>query len=142
MELEETLLTLVRAVPEALGAILCDFEGEAVVLAAGAAPLLDAQHEVALAHVPRALGPEVAMADLWLRLAGAVPGGVLHQVGEVHRPHGRVALVELGFEEAHVLIHGLPDDYYVLLALRRPALVARARQALSRAAQHLAGLLR
>lgn len=144
MELAAVVEDLARSVPEAIGAILCDYEGEAVVLQPGAVRLSDPQVAAAREHLPRALESTISLEEFWLRLGGAVPGPALHQLREAHRSVGRgtLVMVELSFAEAAVLVGCLPEDYYVLLALRRPALRERARVQLSRTSSALAALLR
>lgn len=76
-ELEALLEALCDRLPSAIGAVLCDFEGESVVAALGAAPVPPDAEARAREHVPRALALTMPVKEFLIRLAGAEPCALL-----------------------------------------------------------------
>lgn len=143
MELQQAVDTLCASLPEAIGAIVCDFEGEAVVWAVGAATPPEGAERNALSRIPRALQPTMPWVEFLLRISGAEPCALLRLFGErsAARGVGGIVDLDLRFEAIDLLVRALPEDYYVMLALRRPALAGLARDSLDRARKHLATLI-
>jgi predicted regulator of Ras-like GTPase activity (Roadblock/LC7/MglB family) len=99
---------LVRDVSKARGAILLDFEGEAVVMSAASIPPYD------------------------LKVFGAYSGIFLGNVRRITRETriGSPQVISIDGEAAHLLIEPLKDGYYLLLVLDRGAIVAMAKERL------------
>jgi predicted regulator of Ras-like GTPase activity (Roadblock/LC7/MglB family) len=74
-----------------------------------------------------------------MRILGAYMGICLRQVGRLLRsmPWGEPQLVHVEKEGLHLYAMRLPDEYYLVLVQRRPALVGRARITLADAAAQL-----
>lgn len=140
MELEEILEALVGAVPDAIGAALCDFEGETVVTALGAAAPPPEAAAQATDHVPRTLELAMPVAEFLVRLAGAEPCSTMRLLDETSTRHGAgsITAFEVRYAAVELLVRRLPEDFYVVLVLRRPALTARAEHHLRKAATALA----
>lgn len=127
--LEEILERLMQEVPQAIGAVVCDFEGEAVIALLGAAePPLEATAK-ALEHVPRQMSLDMPIGQFLLRLAGAEPCALLRMIDQHGRLRGAgtVRSLDVCYEKVEILVDPLPSDYYVVLVLRRPALASHAR---------------
>lgn len=140
MDLAGPLVDLCQAVPSAIGAVLCDFEGETVVSALGpAAPPKEAELR-AKEHVPRALALTMPVGEFLVRLVGAEPCALLRLFGDGGRVRGagELAALEVQYEEVELLIRRLPNDFYLVLVLRRPAVRGTARWHLGRIATALA----
>lgn len=140
MEFTDILEALCQQVPEAIGAVLCDFEGETVVTALGrAAPPHDAIVR-AQEHVPKAMALSMPVAEFLVRLAGAEPCALLRQFADVgvRRQAGGLRTLEMQYREVQTFACRLPEEFYVVLVTRRPALSGRARACVSRAAAALA----
>lgn len=138
--LEGPLRALCAAVPEAIGAVLCDFEGETVVtVLGGAEPPVEAQAR-AQEHVPKTLALTMPVAEFLMRLAAAEPCAPLRAFDARTRALGFGGVASLGarYAEVEVLTECLPEDFYVVLVVRRPSLSMRARHHLRRAAVALA----
>lgn len=140
MEFDEILEVLCRAVPEAIGAALCDFEGETVVSALGRAGVPPEAIVRAKEHVPRNLELSMPVAQFLVRLAGAEPCALLEQFATAGRAGGAGAIagLEARYGAVETLVERLPEDFYVVVVLRRPAVLGRARHHLRRAAAALA----
>jgi hypothetical protein len=138
----EAAVAEAAAVPGAFGAILCDFEGEAVAWKLGAAELPGRVLDEARRHVPEGLGGAVAPADFLLRLAGAEPCALLALFGRQGQAAGVGALeaLEIGYARVGLLAALLPDDYYLVVVLdrRRARGFGCARRAVARVAPVLA----
>jgi hypothetical protein len=143
VDLQLRLGALCAELPDALGAVLCDYDGERVVSADGAAEIPEAALAAAARHVPRTLDAPDERRRFLLSIAGAEPCGPLAALGAVAERSGVGALSELGwtFRDVAVLVATLPDDYYLVLALRRPTVIAPAWRALRAAARDLAAEL-
>lgn len=140
LRLEDPLEALCAAVPEAIGAVLCDYEGETVVNALGsAAPPAEAEAR-ASDHVPKNLPLTMPVAEFLVRLAGAEPCALLRQfvVGNRAGAGGQLRSFSTVYEQVEMLVHCLPEDFYVVLVVRRPAIEGRARFHLAQAAEILA----
>lgn len=135
MTFEEILGQLTRTVPEALGAIVCDFEGETVVSVVGGAPLPRDAEARAMEHVPKRIPLEMPIGEFLIRLAGAEPCSILRHIDQQGRSLGAGGIRSLHarYESVEVLVDPLPSDYYLVLVLKRPALAAHARFELRKA---------
>lgn len=125
-ELSAILDDLCRASPSVIGGVVCDFDGETVVSAVGAAGLPPGAELRALEHVPRTMTLAMPVAELLVRLAGAEPcallrlfGGSSGQLGA-----GPVEVLRLRYEAVELIVRTLPDDYYLVMVLARPAVSA------------------
>lgn len=141
--LHESLVALCRGVPSAIGAVLCDPEGETVVSALGSAPAPAAAEQRAREHVPRALELSMPVAEFLVRLAGAEPCALLNLFDGFIRKHrgGLVRALHFRYAEIELLVRRLPEDFYVVLVVRRAAESASARRQLDAAARTLAQAL-
>lgn len=135
MELDEIVRDLCVRVPRAIGAILCDFEGESVVCALGDAHAPPEAEDRAREHVPRAMSLPMPAREFLMRLAGAEPCALVHLFEESARKCGAggLASLEFRYREIEMLIHRLPNDFYLVMLLRRPAITAAARRHLATA---------
>ena len=143
MDLEEIVQRLAQDVPNAIGAIVCDYEGETVTLALGRAPLPAEAEDHARSYIPRAMVPDVDLGEFLLKLAGAEPCALIRLFDKHSKSHGTGPLtsLDLRYRGVDMLVRRLPEDYYVLLVLLRPALAARARVRLEAASRALAALV-
>ena len=134
--LEGVLQALCLEVPDAIGAVLCDFEGETVVMALGAGDPPPEALARAQEHVPRALGLEMPLKAFLMRLAGAEPCALLRLFqGRCEIGHaGALQGLTMRYAEVDLLVERLPEDFYVVLAVRRPEVTAQALRAVRRAA--------
>lgn len=132
-ELEALLEALCDRLPSAIGAVLCDFEGESVVAALGAAPVPPDAEARAREHVPRALALTMPVKEFLIRLAGAEPCALLRLFGAPAALHGGGAIewLELRYEAIDMLVRRLPSDFYLVVVLRRPAVIAEAKRAMA-----------
>lgn len=139
MELQTILDDLAGAVPKAIGAVLCDFEGETVVASLGAARAPEQAEALAREHVPRSMALAMPVQEFLVRLAGAEPCALLRMFSLLGDKHGTGALstFELRYDEVDVLVDRLPNDFYLVLLLRRPAVIGHARHHLRRAGRAL-----
>lgn len=139
MEIQAIIQELCTKVPAAIGAIVCDFEGEAVVCARGraAAPVEAAAR--AREHVPRAIELTMPIEEFLMRLAGAEPCGLIRmfEASGLRRGLGALATLEIRYSNVEMLVHKLPNDFYLMLLLRRPAVTAEARRFVSEASDRL-----
>jgi len=96
MPMKEDLNRLVESVPGALGAILIDWEGEAVE------------------HV-------ACMDDYDLKVLGAYKGAILLNVREAVARFGDDALEELviGTAESHTIVRPITSEYFLVFAFRK-----------------------
>ena len=141
--LRDPLVALCRGVRGAIGAVLCDFEGETVASALGLASAPKAAEQRAREHVPRAMDLSMPVAEFLVRLAGAEPCALLNLFDGSMKKHGGGVLRGLHFRYAEVdlLVRRLPEEFYVVLVVRRPAESGSARQKLEHAAEALARAL-
>jgi hypothetical protein len=138
--IEEALDALLEEVPEAIGAVVCDFEGEAVVSSMGAAPLPREAEERVMEHVPKRIALDVPIGHFLMRLGGAEPCALLRTIDHLgcQRGAGSFRSLHLAYERVEILVDPLPSDYYLVLVLRRPALASHARFHLQRATHRIA----
>lgn len=138
--LKAPLQQLCARVPEAVGAVLCDFEGETVVTRLGAAAPPSAAALRAQDHVPKTLAMQMPVAEFLMRLAAAEPCAPLRHFAACTRAGGFGAVhgLEARYAEVEILTECLPEDFYLVLVLRRPSLSFRARHHLQQAARRLA----
>jgi hypothetical protein len=140
VSLEEEILTrLLEDVPEAIGAIICDFEGEMVTSVLGAATIPHEAEVKALEHVPKQIPLDIPIGQFLMRLAGAEPCAVVRLLDEHGRRRGAGGFLSLHvcYETVEILVDPLPSDYYLVLVLKRPALASHARFHLKDASQLL-----
>jgi hypothetical protein len=139
-DLEGIVRDLCAQVPQAIGAIVCDWEGEAVVCALGGATVPPEAELRARDHVPRAMELTMPVSEFLVRLAGAEPAGLLRVFGECGERFGTGCLdaLEVSYREISILIRRLPNDFYLMLLLRRPAITAQATPHMVLASQRLA----
>jgi hypothetical protein len=139
LELEAILHALCAAVPAAIGAVLCDFEGETVVAALGTAAPPAAALARAQDHVPRAIALHMPLPAFLMRLAGAEPCALLRLFSEAaaHGHAGGLAGFTVRYAEVELLVERLPEDFYLVLAVRRPAVSALAQRAAREAVERL-----
>ncbi len=132
------------AVAGSFGAVLCDFEGEAIAVRLGPAPLPEGSERRLERHVPRSLGSGPSAGTFLLRLAGAEPCALLALFEGPRARFGAGPLLglDLEFREAGVLARRLPEDHYVALFLGPTADRARARRVLEQVVPVLARELR
>jgi hypothetical protein len=135
--LTSILKDICTAIPETIGVIMCDQEGEKVVGVGGTATLPQGATDRARSQLPASMQSEISSRDFVLRIVGAEPCALLRLLDERGQTSGagRVDGFDLRYSELDLLVQRLPDDYYVVLALRRPSVIAVARDALNRAAQ-------
>ncbi|MCK6550673.1 hypothetical protein L6R52_32850 [Myxococcota bacterium] len=138
--LESLLGSLCDQLPAAIGAVLCDFEGESVVAALGAAPVPPEAEARAREHVPRAMALTMPVGEFLMRLAGAEPCALLRLFGAPGEQHGSGAIewIELRYEAIDMLVRRLPSDFYLVVVLRRPAVIAEAKRAMAAVSPALA----
>lgn len=132
MSLEAEVQSLCVHIPEAIGAILCDFEGERVVSALGSAPLPPIAAAQALDHVPRNLSLSVPPAEFLLRLCGAELCGLMERFQQISTDHqlGDPYGLELSYRGVRLCAAALPEGYFLLVVMRSPAQIVRARRIL------------
>ncbi len=135
MELEAILTALCAELPDALGIVLADADGESIVTVRGPAPLPSGTEAEVRRHLPRALESTIALDVFALRLAGAEPSPVLRALAERARSAGAGPLVayEVRYRAVEVLVSAVDEELYVALFLRRPAQLDRARARLRHA---------
>lgn len=132
MSLEAEVQSLCVQIPEAIGAILCDFEGERVVSALGSAPLPPVAAAQALDHVPRNLSLSVPPAEFLLRLCGAELCGLMERCQQIASSQqlGEPQSLELSYRGVKLCAAALPEGYFLLVVMRPEALSAQARRIL------------
>jgi hypothetical protein len=140
VELEAIVSDLCARLPCAIGAVLCDFEGEAVCCALGSADAPAEAEKRAREHVPRTLELTMPVAEFLIRLAGAEPCGLLRMFEASSEKHGtgHLCSLEMRYGEVEMLVKKLPNDFYLVLVLRRPAISAEARRLVVEAGARLA----
>lgn len=140
MALDEVVQALCDGIAASIGAVVCDYEGETVVSANGRAGVPQGAVERALSQLPRTMQSAVSSREFLLRVVGAEPCGLLRSFGERAQARGVGALdgFEARFAEVDLLVRRLPEDYYVVLALRRPCVMAIAREKLDKTVPVLA----
>jgi predicted regulator of Ras-like GTPase activity (Roadblock/LC7/MglB family) len=128
------LRSVCTAIPEAVGVVFADWEGEAVDQFPD--PRRGAEEDAAARLAPvRADAAE----PVDLRLFGAHWGVILNHVNAAMRTfhYGDPQVVMLHHDRMDVLIRTVSEQYYVLLAMRTGSHLGRALQALEHAAQAL-----
>lgn len=126
-----------------LGVVLCDDEGEMVATRRGPAELPTGAAEHAVKHMPSALSADIAAPDFLLRLGSAETCGPLRLMQRIAKrgAAGEVRTVDLRYGELDVLLRALPEDFYVVVFVRRPSLLAGLRARLEVAGQGLSAHL-
>ncbi len=109
------------AVPGALGAVLCDFEGEAVVTRWGVGPLPPDVEAEAQKHVPNAVRSQVSVGQYLLRLAAAEPCALLMTFSRktLSRHGGPLDTLEIAYRNVGLVVLSLPEDFYLVIVLDR-----------------------
>ncbi len=112
--------------PDVIGAVLCDDEGEMVATSRGRAELPPGAAEQAARHMPNAFSVDVPTPDFLLRLGSAETCGPLRLMQRIAKrgAAGDVQTVDLRYAELDVLLHALPEDFYIVVFVRRPNLLA------------------
>lgn len=126
--------------PEAVGAVVCDDEGETVVSALGSAePPADADAR-AREHVPRSMTLHMPVGEFLVRLAGAEVCAVLRALDRTSRRRtaGPVRMTHVAYREVELLSRTLPEDYYLVVVLRRPRVLGVIRRRVEATARVLA----
>lgn len=74
-----------------------------------------------------------------MKVVGAYLGIYLRQLSQIASDHGlgKLDIVHLERENAHIYAHPLPDGYYLVLVQRPPAMVAKACNSLREASRAL-----
>ena len=126
-------------VPEAIGAVLCDQQGETIVSALGQADVPPAANRKAKEHVPSRMGLNMPVSEFLVRLAGAEPCALVRQIQAAQREQGAGTLdaYVARYVEVDVVVEQLPEDLYLFVALRRPASIGRTRYYTRNAAREL-----
>jgi hypothetical protein len=126
--------------PEAIGAVVCDDEGETVVSALGAAVVPRDADVRAREHVPRSMTLHMPVGEFLVRLVGAEVCAVLRALDRTSRwgAAGPVRVVHLAYREVELLSRTLPEDYYLVVVLRHPRVVGAVRRRVEAAARVLA----
>lgn len=139
-ELDQIVTELCREVPRSIGAIVCDWEGEAICCALGGTEAPPEAEARARDHVPRAITLTMPVSEFLVRLAGAEPAGLLRMFGQAGERlgTGNLASLELSYREVSILIDRLPNDFYLMLLLRRPAVTSTAKRRMVEATRRLA----
>lgn len=119
MDFEYILANLMAEVDDAVGVLFLDDSGETVDLASTEESLYQ------------------------MRVLGAYLGIYMRQIERIAEACslGDLHLIQIEKGGLHIYAVTLPDDYYLVLVQRRPALVALARRRLERAAVELASAL-
>ena len=130
----ELAMIEVASVNNAYGAVLCDFEGEAVCVALGTASLSASAQVEARRHIPQSIGLGNSAGEYLLRLVAAEPCALLAELSRKADQVGvgQLTSFELRFEHVDVLVERYPEDYYLVAVLRRPTVTALARRAMYR----------
>lgn len=130
-------------IPEVIGAVLCDQQGETIVSALGRAPVPPEAREKAQEHVPSRLDLNIPVGEFLVRLAGAEPCALLRSLQVTHAERGAGALdaYVARYGTVDLVVEQLPDDLYLLVVLRRPASVGRTRHYTQQAAKQLRAFL-
>jgi predicted regulator of Ras-like GTPase activity (Roadblock/LC7/MglB family) len=123
------LRTMLLEVPESVGAIFADWEGEAVDQFPDPRRAADAQTPLSAA----------AIETFDLQLFGAHWGVILNHVNAALRTfhYGDPQIVMLHHDRLDILIQAVDEQYYLLMALRPGGPVGRALQQLERGVQRL-----
>lgn len=139
-ELEAIVRDLCARVPRAIGAIVCDWEGEAIACALGRIGVGKEAEERAKEHVPRAISLTMPVPEFLVRLAGAEPAGLLRMFGQSGQRlgTGEITSMEVAYRDIAILIDRLPNDFYLMMLLRRPAVTSTAKHYMDEASRLLA----
>ena len=139
-ELEAIVRDLCARVPRAIGAIVCDWEGEAIACALGRIGVGKEAEERAKEHVPRAISLTMPVPEFLVRLAAAEPAGLLRMFGQTGERFGTGGLtsMEVAYRDIAILIDRLPNDFYLMMLLRRPAVTSTAKHYMDEASRLLA----
>ena len=130
-------------VPEVIGAVLCDQQGESIVSAMGQSDVPDAARALAKEHVPTRMGLNMPVSEFLVRLAGAEPCALIRQLqmAQNESDAGTLDAYVARYAAVDVVVEQLPEDLYLFVALRRPASIGRTRYFTRQAAQELQAFL-
>ena len=130
-------------IPHAIGAVLCDQQGESIVSALGRAQVPPLARERAQDHVPSRLDLNIPVGEFLVRLAGAEPCALLRQIQATQneRNAGTLAAYVARYDEVDVVVEQLPDDLYLFVVVRRPSVVGRTRYHTLHACERLRAFL-
>jgi hypothetical protein len=129
-DLESIVRALCADLPRAIGVVLCDWEGEAVVCAVGSAEPPEEAEARVKEHVPQKMALNMPIAEFLIRLAGAEPCGLLRsfEASGSKTGAGGLEAIEVRYESVEMIVHRLPNEFYLMVLLRRPAITAEARR--------------
>ncbi|MGF1509585.1 MAG: hypothetical protein ACFB9M_08810 [Myxococcota bacterium] len=122
-----------------VGGVVCDDAGETVVSALGVAELPERARENASEHVPRRLPLSIPVSEFLLRLGSAEVCGLLRrlQTASGKRGVGSLTTIQLRYGEVDLLVRTLPQDFYLVVVVRRPTLLSVVAERLHRAGAKL-----
>ena len=143
IELQNIVQVVCDRVPEVIGAVLCDQQGETIVSALGQATVPPEANERAKDHVPNRIDLNIPVGEFLVRLAGAEPCAVIRQLQAAQTEQGAGSLdaYVARYSQVDLIVEQLPEELYLFIALRRPASVGRTRFYTRRAAQQLQAFL-
>jgi len=145
--MQKALEQLCELVPEALGAAVCDADGESLALAIGAADFPECGWELIRTAMPRQFAEEHRSLDeskqFVLRQWAAEPS---RSSGILNRAHLTAGASEpsqfsLRFDEFELLVHVMVEQMYVVLVVRRPCVTPIAARYLAMAGARLGAML-
>ena len=138
-ELQDIVQVVCDHVPQVIGAVLCDSQGESIVSALGLAEVPPMARQRAKEHVPTNMGLNMPVNEFLVRLAGAEPCALMRQLqmAQIERGAGTLDAYVARYEDVDVVVEQLPDDLYLFVALRRPVTLGRVRFYTQQAARDL-----
>jgi hypothetical protein len=142
--MEKLLEDLCQCCPAALGAAVCDSEGESLALALGSADFPSSSLQLIDARLPRQFDrqswPENDTKLFTLRQWAAEPSrstGRLRQAWKSGAEHACLTAFCLRFRHIDLAMATLEDHMYLVLVLRRPNLLSLSRREVMRTAHAL-----
>ncbi|MEL7370821.1 MAG: hypothetical protein AAFN74_18010 [Myxococcota bacterium] len=139
IEFQDIVQVICDRVPEVIGAVLCDQQGETIVSAMGRSEVPPEANERAKEHVPHTMDLDMPVNEFLVRLAGAEPCGLVRQIqaAQNERAAGTLDAYVARYAEVDLIVEQLPEDLYLFVALRRPASIGAARRFTRIAAREL-----
>lgn len=130
-------------VPQVIGAVLCDQQGESIVSALGSADVPPMARQRAKDHVPTNMGLNMPVSEFLVRLAGAEPCALMRQLqmAQIERGAGALDGYVARYADVDVVVEQLPEDLYLFVALRRPVTLGHVRFYTQQAARDLQAFL-
>ena len=143
IDLQDVVQGVCDQIPEAIGVVLCDQQGETIVSALGNSDVPPDAQSRAKEHVPSRMGLNMPVNEFLVRLAGAEPCALLRQIqaAQNERGAGTLDAYVARYAEVDLIVEQLPEDLYLFVALRRPASVGVARRFTQAAAKRLEALV-